>query len=232
MTNSTVASGPVAATPRSDGVPIVINVPSGTSHTEQKDSQLLPSIISGIEGIAWPLALVILGLVYKTPISGVLARLVSLKGVGIELTAEQQIRENLPDADDAIANDQIDGAASPAPALSPIDTIVTSWVAVESAVRTLVQRPVSSSDASGNPRPYYSSTARNVDFLERRGVIPDDVAAIIRDLRGIRNSAVHEPDIPISRDAARIYAINAAGVISQLQQIAASQGLAPPVTTP
>jgi len=139
---------------------IVINVPSSAKSTEGKGCSDAASSIAS--SFAWPITVIVALLIFREPITRLISRLRTLKGVGMEVSTEEMIQDELPDRAPPADAPDVD-LHSP-----PIDTIVTAWVKVEKAVRDAVIRANLDRGSIGAP---YSTVLRNADALRRAGLI-------------------------------------------------------------
>lgn len=189
---------------------IVVNVP-GLSTPKSSGWSDAASSIAG--ALAWPVTILLLLWLFKLPITRLIDRLRTFKGVGMEVSAEAMIQEELPVR--LLAHDVPDMD----PLTSPIGTIVTAWVNLEKATRDAAMR-VLPSITSGTRTMPYSTVLRNVEAIERAGFLTDPaVRPLIGDLAKIRNRAVHQPDQLISRDALMQFVANANWAIGKLEQV-------------
>lgn len=187
---------------------IVINVPSSAAPSEGKGWSDAASSIAG--SLAWPITVIVALLIFRAPITRLISRLRTLKGAGMEVSTEEMIQDELPDRAPPADAAEID------PWGSPIDTIVTSWVKVEKAVRDAVIRANLNSGSTGAP---YATVLSNADQLRKAGLIQPELRPLISDLARIRNQAIHSPEEPVSRAALKQFVANAEWAISMLDNV-------------
>ena len=189
---------------------IIINVPNSGSPPKGGWSDATASIAGAL---AWPLALAVFLMLFKAPITRFIDRLRTFKGPGMEMSAEAMIEEHLPVR--LPTSDSLDVD----PYASPIATIITAWVKVEKAARDAAIQATLSNQLLQRTMPY-STVIRNIDALERAGVLrTPELPPLIRDLAKIRNQAVHRPDESISREALIQFVANADWAVSELSHL-------------
>src|SRR3954468_13049145 len=148
-------------------------------------------ISSIIHSLAWPAALVFVVIVLREPLSGLIGGVRRLKyrqwqadfGEAVEHVAELAEQAALPGVpeDEARKRD----AAIPALALKePRAAVIESWLLIESQLNRLFKS--------------YGLNGR-VKTLIDKGLITNDLGAIIRNLRDLRHRAVHEPSFHVSQ---------------------------------
>lgn len=75
--------------------------------------------------------------------------------------------------------------------------VLEVWLDVEHA---LMQTAIEHEITARQP------TMKVIREMERRGIISHDLGSLIRDLRGVRNNAVHSVDFDLTRESAIHYA--------------------------
>lgn len=197
----------------SSGESTTLNIYLPQTHQSETDSTDLwsvsiSSVASVLANAAWPIGIVIIALIFKKQIKSLIDRMRTFKAPGgFEISLEDLIEE-LPEP--LHQNSE----AEPTARLSPIDTIVSSWVEIERAINRLYAR--CDKEFSGKQ----PSKSRSIlSFLFETGVISEELRHKIAILREIRNRIVHEPDQLISDDIARNYFVNAVHVINTIDSL-------------
>lgn len=167
--------------------------------------------------LAWPLAALVIALVFRRPLLALLARLDELswgdKAARFahkldRLESESPPAAALPDGGDdapevALTGDH--GRFLKLLDLSPNAAVLDSWSRVEEALQGLAgAHALASADAAEAGR-----------ALQRRGVLPARTVGMIGEMRALRNAAAHNQDISVS-DALRFRNL-AKGVLNEIR---------------
>jgi hypothetical protein len=169
-----------------------------------------------ISSLAWPVAFVIVALLFKKEISHLLKRVEIFKVPG----AEVQIRRRLDEASEEVAAIQADGteAANLPAARAPVELIpierdtvakhpnfavIEAWRMVEADVERLIRLLEPNVTSHG---------ARSIRRLQDLNVLAPPVFALLDHLRIIRNEAVHDLSPKITEGQALEY-ISIASVV-------------------
>lgn len=198
---------------------------------------VLAFVSSVIASVIWPLVVVLAMLVLQKQLRGLVdglgRRLKSIKGPGgfqadfsDELKQIQEVADDarLPPAEAApSAQVEMFGAGLQAAArlgrlaeISPGAAVLDAWREIETMLRRLARR-------KDLPDSEVRSTMLLVRYLNKRGIIDSDIAAIINDLRSLRNSVAHAKEVDLSLEEARSYVILGARVIARLRNILGDQ---------
>ena len=169
---------------------------------------VLDFIASLVGSLAWPLAAVIIALVFHKRIGLLLAKIRTLKWG----EAAVDFTENLDKVESAAAAlaDQTDGQDSPPPAapsgrfhellaISPNAAILDTWSEVENEIRKL-----------GNHHGLIDSAARPSrmgEQLVKSGVLPIGIHKMLAEMRFMRNQAAHGAQTT-PEDALRFYQLS------------------------
>lgn len=159
--------------------------------------------------IAWPTAVVILGLSQKEPISRLVDRIKSAKLFGADLGMSEKlnaIRETIEDEAPALpppdpAQNQLPAPAEPQDEQlryaseemsrsSATGTIILSWIRLEQGIRRIAEQ-----NQLGSPS---STLSRTLRALQDVGIISRSHAEAISQLRNLRNQVVHTPETAVS----------------------------------
>lgn len=187
---------------------VVVNA-SGPTPAGREDWTALVGVL------VWPVLIAFVAVLFRRPLSDLIDRLRSFKGAGVEISAEDMIRDELPTLDPEPHVEPLDASAH------PVETVVVGWAKVERAAKAAVMRclPVVAGGSRSSP---YSTALRNVEALERAGKLPNpSVRPVVNDLQKIRDRILHRPDERISAAALQQFAINAAWATSELARLEA-----------
>jgi len=169
--------------------------------------------VSLIGALAWPLAALVIALVFRRPLLTLLARLDELSwgdkaarfaGRLDRLESEAPPALAEPDGPEiALSGDH--GRFIKLLDLSPNAAVLDSWSRVEEALQSLaLAHALASTDAAKASR-----------ALQQRGVLPARTVGMIGEMRALRNAAAHNQDISVS-DALRFRNL-AKGVLNEIR---------------
>ncbi len=178
--------------------PVVVVNASGPAPADREDWTALVGVLT------WPVLIAFVAVLFGRPLSDLIDRLRSFKGGGVEISAEDMIRDELPTPDPEQHVEPLDASAH------PVETVIVGWAKVEKAAKAAVMRclPVVAGGSRSAPQ---STALRNVEALERAGRLRDpSVRPVVNDLQKIRDRIVHRPDERISAAALQRFALNAA----------------------
>ena len=159
--------------------------------------------------VAWPTAVVILGLSQKEPISRLVDRIKSAKFFGADLGMSEKleaIRETIGDEAPTLplpdpAHNQLQAPAEPQDEQlryaademsrsSATGTIILAWIRLEQGIRKIAEQ-----NQLGSPGTTLSRTLRT---LQEVGIISRSHAQAISQLRDLRNQVVHTPETAVT----------------------------------
>ena len=163
-----------------------------------------------ITGLAWPLVVVCIAIVFRRPLAQLLGRIKSYKGLGHELT----FGDRLADAEDSV-KEAARGVPSektgteqivdiePSPLAREADAnpsfvVIRSWEQVVSALNDLAGI---AGISVGNPRSRNVSSALLRDLRKFELINPEFVTAVT-ELRDLRNKVAHGEHNPTPGEAA------------------------------
>lgn len=169
--------------------------------------------VSLIGALAWPLAALVIALVFRRPLLALLARLDELSWGDKAARFARKL-------------DRLESEAPPSPAepdgpeialsgdhgrflkllnLSPNAAVLDSWSRVEEALQSLaLTHALASTDA-----------ANASQALQQRGILPARTVGMIGEMRALRHAAAHNQDISVS-DALRFRNL-AKGVLNEIR---------------
>ena len=166
-----------------------------------------------IGNLAWPALVGFLVFLFKAPISTVvqsLRRVTYKRGEGFAADFGPLLEALLEDVpqDYAATEPRLDQETIELSGTNPRGVVIQSWIAVEQAIVRLARE-------RGSP------SGRSVTRLKRTlletGVLDARLNGMLEDLRVMRNEAAHSPDLVLTPEEAREYALAAANVISALE---------------
>lgn len=165
---------------------------------------------------AWPVAALVLALLFRREIKALLGRARRGKVGPAEFEFEETVRAVASDAK-ALSPLQISAPADTRLVLTntePRAAILQAWVEVEDALNHLA----SAKAPHANALP--GSTYAAIRQLAHEGVIGPEYIALLNDLRTLRNQAVHELEFKPSAESVLGYVKLAQALISVLQHAA------------
>lgn len=175
---------------------------------------LLTFIAEIIKAVAWPIAAIVLAVLYRASIVKLLERVKSAKGPGFEAEFGEQLSQIQREADEADLP-----PATTTPVASddrpPPTRVFESWQSLEMLLNELYLK------AKGSPPRTYSDLRGFFYELVDKGRLQPQVKSIYNRLRIIRNRAVHPQagDTPISEVEAKEYADLTARLVEELKAV-------------
>jgi len=179
----------------------------------------LEFISSIISAIAWPGAVIILVIILREPLKGLVPLLQRMKYKDFEMEfgrklaearVEAGVKEELPMVEMTPEESRIIELAR----ISPRSAVTEAWRLVE----------IASIDAArallGDDFKNKTFTFQAIRKLERDDRIDQGAFSLLRDLRGLRNDAVHSPEFALSSEKAIEYMQMARQLIGYLRTIA------------
>jgi len=174
----------------------------------------LTFIAAMVAALAWPAAVVILGLSQRKPISRLIGRIKNAKLFGAELDIGDEIeaiREKIegqtpaaskPDvprlpAPSEPQDRQLRHAADELSKTSATGTIILAWLQLEEGLRQISELN-KINWVQGN-------LARNLNALQGIGLLPPATLEAIHSLRKLRNQVAHSPEAAVSLQEASAY---------------------------
>jgi hypothetical protein len=189
----------------------------------------LSSLAQMFSAAAWPVAAVIIAILFRGPVKAALGGLKKLKWQGLEaefgkelgrardLIDHEPLETMAVSTDDALGKRDQDFILRLAE-LSPRSVMLEAWREVEAAVRRMAS-PLS---AGGEPRNAPSAAAA-AKGLREAGKLDDSRYEIFELLRGLRNQAVHDTDFRVRKSDAVEYAIMARRLARSIDAIGSKQ---------
>ena len=181
----------------------------------------LTFISNVIQALAWPLTLLILILLLRTPITNLIPLIQRLRYKDLELEFGQRVEEAKVEA----AQELPEAAEEPTPLgpereaivrlaeISPRAAVLEAWRRVELA--TLATAKI----ASGDNLPIKVKPFQAIRALEQNERIERSAINLLKELRSLRNEAAHAPQFALSQESALEYTALAENVVNYLRSI-------------
>lgn len=180
--------------------------------------ETLEFISNIIESIAWPLSVILLGLILKKPIKALIPLLSKLKYRDVELefgtdvtNLSAKVNEEFSGIEDKPETDSLRNRTMSLIPVSPKSAIIEVWRAVETNLvdlstqnkieldRTLLRKPI-----------------KLAENLLRKQIIEESQYAIVEDMRILRNKVVHYDKEEITAENALEYLDSGIKLMSSL----------------
>lgn len=175
-----------------------------------------------VQALAWPLTVLVLGLLFRAEIRGLLGRMKKGKVGAAELEFEVAVR-SLESESKAFAAPAVASAlTAPQVALlssDPRAAIIGAWLQVEDAVEQLLYARAASVDEVPKNR------GALLRALTRQALLAPQHIALLNELRTLRNQAVHEVDFRPAPDSVSTYLKLANEVLAAIHAVAGTEAL-------
>ncbi|MEO5716794.1 MAG: hypothetical protein ABIT37_25165 [Luteolibacter sp.] len=186
--------------------PIVIVVPETDSKRDSDKgssfSDITTSIAAVLNAIAWPLAILIIVLIFRKGISRLISRLKKGKFGGSEWEFETLIKDAESDAPFTASQTptEIDPAIIALAETQPRGAVISAWLQIERLVDEVME-------SRGIPTSYPNrrSPLTSIREIERAQILTSDYIALFHDLRVLRNEAAHSRDFDPSPESVLRY---------------------------
>ncbi len=178
----------------------------------------MTTIIEILQIIIWPLTVLILVLVARTPILSLIPAIQKIRFQGAEIEffsgSLQQIKDDISNAPEMSSNTVTPNTnIRKALDLPPAHSVLEVWNALERSARTTVERVLLPDETFKNP------LDRPLDYLEFKGALSPTTAIAIRDLRTLRNQIAHSSSSMVRKKEALQYADLATRIINIVDNI-------------
>jgi hypothetical protein len=171
----------------------------------------MEAIVALVTALAWPVAAVVIAVLFRKPLGDALATVRSLKvGDVVEATFGADV-EHLKQAAGDLPTVHTDAAAIAA--VSPRAAILEAWIDLEQAARAALKRRHAGLDAAALRQPIALASA-----LAEHGVLKPRRLAVFDELRNLRNAAAHAERFRLEPSAAVGYVGLAKGLASELDK--------------
>lgn len=178
---------------------------------------ILTFIAELVKAAAWPLAAIVIALIFRQQLRALLSRIRKGKVGPAEFEFEQEVKELLEQAPPQLPPPQVGTPTVTLATTNPRAAILEAWLGVESSVHQLAYN-------SHLPAP---STLRNpssiIRAIEKSGILPSDDVALFNDLRVLRNQATHDPDFSPSPESVIKYVQLAQGLKQRIDRASAER---------
>lgn len=162
-----------------------------------------------VAAFAWPIAIVILALIFQDSIKDLLSRTSSINTFGASMNFGL-IRQHQDEVSEEVTKEvETDQSLQYAIENYPRIAIMESWSHVESAARQELER---NGLLEPNMRPI-----QILRTLDRRGLLQGNLHNILGDLRTVRDAVVHENHASVDSEQAREYVALAEHAVQMLQ---------------
>ncbi|KZN70465.1 DUF4145 domain-containing protein [Pseudoalteromonas luteoviolacea] len=179
-------------------------------------------LVEIIKALAWPVAVVWLGHLFRAELRGLITRLTALKHGDTEISFNQDLKQAEQKASELEQSKEAVSESSPEELsqkerlyrlaeISPRAAIVEAWTLIEIAA---VKSDLTTGSAIKRTNPKLI-----LDHLASTGNFSPNSIEVINSLRQLRNRASHLPDFAITQDEAERYldlAIKSAHVIENI----------------
>lgn len=175
-------------------------------------------LVSIVDSLAWPFTVVFLAFLLKKPLNSLIPLVDSFKYKDVEISFREKLLEAQSEANAS-------GIKSEAPEIekekilklaeiSPASAIVEAWKELEIAAQERTKALSSIGGSFSN-----SKNNRPLDYLELTGALIPSTARAIRELRKLRNQAVHSEKLNISKESVIEYVSLAKAITLQIRSI-------------
>ncbi len=186
----------------------------------------LEFIAAIVDSLAWPLAIVVVGLFFRAELRSLLLLLRKLKAGPVEAEFDKQVEELKRETESIVKETaQIAGPDADEKQklmelanYSPRSAIVESWVRLEGLLRQLAWQH------AGSPQPDVSSPHKLMKEIESLNLLRADEISLIQDLQGLRNQAVHISNLFLTQSAAKDFVESAFRLESRIRKLAVLDG--------
>ena len=155
-----------------------------------------------VTGVAWPVAAVVVAMVFRTEVKNLLKRLKAFKLSGAELGFSELLDEasreaaTLSTPSSPVSMIEIDEHTIPK---HPHFAVIEAWRSIESEVAQLIQL------LDPRIKQHEINGFRSLRLLRQAEIVPSDVITLMEDLRRVRNAAVHDSEPEITKGQAIEY---------------------------
>ena len=163
---------------------------------------LLTFIAEIIKAAAWPLAAVILALIFRKQVQDLLTRVKKGKVGPAEFEFEQGVRALQAEAPGVLPTESkvpVESAEVLRAETEPRSAVLEAWLGVESALRALAE------SKGMHVALAHQELTQVAHTLESSGVLKPRFVSLYRDLRHLRNQAAHEINFTPSAESVLNY---------------------------
>lgn len=169
--------------------------------------------------LAWPAAVIVIVILLREPLKGLVSMLQRMKYKDFELEFGRKVAKAGEDAD--VEDDLRPSAELTSEETRIIELVgISPRVAVTEAWRLVEVASLEAAKALlGKDFQKKKLSTKAIRQLEKAGRIDPAIIEMMRDLRELRNDAVHSPEFTISPDAALEYARIARQLVAQMKDV-------------
>ena len=163
--------------------------------------QFTAALVASVVSLAWPIAAVVLGLIFRKPILALLDRITRVKAAGVELSVAERSAEAVEELPPAVGNlpvlpmfEMVDDPAiddMTEEAQADVLTSVTRITVDAIILRAWAKLEAALERESPGPKSAGQSAMTSAEQLLRAGKAPSSVVASVDQLRRIRNDVAH-----------------------------------------
>lgn len=180
-----------------------------------KGADWLGFISKMTEALAWPLAIVIIAIMFRRPLVRIFQKIrkLSYGDTSIEFEiekAEEQLQDAIPQQLPEVDRPAIDTRFEQLLKISPEAAVTDAWKPIESELRRI-------SDGLGYDEKRSLRALSVLSRLVQQNLIRPEVADLVNELRNIRNLAAHSADV--SPDTALRFYDMSAKVLKELKAV-------------
>lgn len=178
----------------------------------------MDNFIEILDILAWPLTVLVVLSIVREPLISLLGSIQRIKYRGTEIeffskSLDQTMSIVSEDTAVELSTDPTDTRLQDALKLSPAQSVLEAWNALELTAREKVESLLPPEESFKDP------LARPIDYLEFKGALTPTTAGAIRDLRSLRNQVVHfGEDLVLRKDAIRYLSL-AEGIIKAIDGV-------------
>lgn len=175
-------------------------------------------IVNLVESIAWPAAAIVIALILKAPLRELVPLVQKMKYKNFEMEFGRKLAQVQSEANNTSPLSSLDvdidqNHIFDLAQISPRAAITESWRLVE---QTLLE---TAKKLFGEDFKFKTATFKVFRNIERHEKIDDGAVEILRELRALRNEAIHSPEFALSFESALSYSRTAGQIISYLKTI-------------
>lgn len=183
-----------------------------------KIKSILEGISKILSAIAWPFVAIYISRKFKSELTSLLRRLKKGKIGGFDVEFEALIKDAKElDPEQGIENESIDVDTASKASSNPRESILTSWIEVEHALKKAVDRNSQVANIVTNKRA--KGTISTISAIQQTEKLDNSYIAILHDLRVMRNEAAHAVDFNPSSDSVISYILLARKLVAELSKI-------------
>jgi hypothetical protein len=175
---------------------------------------ILDFIAALVKALAWPVAAIVIAMIFHRQISALLSRIRKGKIGPAEFEFEQEVQELAEQTSAQLQSQQVGSPTVSLATTNPRAAILEAWLGVESAIHRLAyNRELPAPSAQRSPLSI-------IRAVEKAGVLPGEDVALFNDLRVLRNRATHDAEFSPSPESVIKYVQLARGLKARIDEVA------------